>query len=238
MSDMKGFPARMEFTPVPSPFLGLLLREMDDLAELKCALRIFWHLHQKRGEVRWVGVAELLGDPVVTGALSQAEQPATVEALQRVLDRLRERGVLLLVGPAGVQRVLLDTPQNRRQVSTLQEAGPWAPMHRGLVAQGDDARSNIFRLYEENVGLLTPLIAEELKDAEATYPEAWVREAFQEAVRSTNKRSWKYIASILERWAQEGRGDGEPGRRPKEIGAKEYLRRYGAPGAGPSHREG
>ena len=31
---------------------------------------------------------------------------------------------------------------------------------------------NIFTMYEENIGLLTPMIAEELRDAEKTYPEA------------------------------------------------------------------
>ncbi|HAL47899.1 MAG TPA: DNA replication protein DnaD, partial [Dehalococcoidia bacterium] len=36
------------------------------------------------------------------------------------------------------------------------------------------------------------------------------------AVRQ-NKRSWRYIASILERWEREGRGDGKSGRYTKKT---------------------
>src|SRR5690348_6777256 len=43
-------------------------------------------------------------------------------------------------------------------------------------------RPNIFVLYEQNIGLLTPLIAEELKDASSQYPMEWIEAAFREAV--------------------------------------------------------
>ena len=39
-------------------------------------------------------------------------------------------------------------------------------------------RPNIFALYEQNIGLLTPLIAEDLKDAINHYPEEWIEAAF------------------------------------------------------------
>jgi len=57
-------------------------------------------------------------------------------------------------------------------------------------------RPNIFILYEQNIGLLTPPIADELRQAEQTYPAGWIEEAFREAV-SLNKRSWRYIRAIL-----------------------------------------
>ena len=215
----QGFPARMEYTPVPSPFLGLLLREISDMAELKCALRIFWHLHQKRTALRCVSLLELREDPVIA---------MRGKALARVLEGLVQRGVFLVASLEGQEVVLLNTPQNRgaleRKNGMLLEEVPGDGEALGPPLEKPP---NIFRLYEENVGLLTPMIAEELKEVEATYPEAWVREAFQESVRQ-NKRSLSYITRILERWAQEGRGDGEPGRRPKEIGAEEYRQRYGA----------
>lgn len=65
-------------------------------------------------------------------------------------------------------------------------------------------RPNIFVLYEQNIGLLTPLIAEELKDAARQYPMEWVEAAFREAVHH-NKRKWSYIRAILRRWETEGR---------------------------------
>jgi hypothetical protein len=54
------------------------------------------------------------------------------------------------------------------------------------------------------------MIAEELKEAEDTYPAEWIEQAVKEAV-SLNIRKWRYIASILERWAAEGKDDGKAG---------------------------
>ena len=65
---------------------------------------------------------------------------------------------------------------------------------------------NVFRLYEQNIGLLTPLIAERIVGALERYPGAWIEEAIAEAV-TYNRRNWRYIARILENWAVAGRGD-------------------------------
>ena len=68
------------------------------------------------------------------------------------------------------------------------------------------SRPNIFTLYEQNIGLLTPPNADELRPAEQIYPVGWIEEAFSEAV-ALNKRSWRYIHAILERWRTQGRGE-------------------------------
>ncbi len=65
-------------------------------------------------------------------------------------------------------------------------------------------RPNIFVLYEQNIGLLSPLLADELKDAADQYPAEWIEAAFREAVQH-NKRKWSYIRAILRRWETEGR---------------------------------
>ena len=65
-------------------------------------------------------------------------------------------------------------------------------------------RPNIFVLYEQNIGLLSPLIADELKDAADQYPAEWIEVAFREAVLH-NKRKWSYIRAILRRWETEGK---------------------------------
>jgi DnaD/phage-associated family protein len=61
------------------------------------------------------------------------------------------------------------------------------------------------------------MIADELREAEELYPLEWLEDAFREAV-GQNKRSWRYIARILERWEREGRSNGEPGRHLKKAG--------------------
>jgi DnaD/phage-associated family protein len=90
-------------------------------------------------------------------------------------------------------------------------------------------RPSIFSLYEQNVGLLTPLLAEQLADAERHYPPDWIEAAFIEAVNH-NKRSWSYVRRILETWEQEGRAHGNgklgPGGRRStgHLDPDKYLR--------------
>jgi DnaD/phage-associated family protein len=85
----------------------------------------------------------------------------------------------------------------------------------------DIIKPNIFRLYEENIGPLTPLIADSLRDAQQTYPEEWINEAIQIAV-GNNVRRWNYIERILSRWQEEGR-DGTDRRNTQED-YKRYLK--------------
>jgi DNA replication protein len=92
---------------------------------------------------------------------------------------------------------------------------------------GETLVINIFALYEQNIGIITPMIAEELKEAEKIYPAYWIEEAFKEAV-ALNKRSWRYIARILERWASEGKDSGEHKRDIEKGGPDKYVKgKYG-----------
>jgi hypothetical protein len=51
-----------------------------------------------------------------------------------------------------------------------------APLPEAAAAAA--GRPNIFSLYERNIGLLQPLLVEELEEAEKLYPMDWVEEAF------------------------------------------------------------
>jgi DnaD/phage-associated family protein len=82
-------------------------------------------------------------------------------------------------------------------------------------------RPNIFVLYEQNIGLLTPLIAEELRDAEKTYPADWIEEAFRIAVEQ-NARRWRYVRGVLERWAEKGKDSGGEKRERRWYTEEEY----------------
>jgi DnaD/phage-associated family protein len=126
--------------------------------------------------------------------------------------------------------LFLNTPAHRQLVARLArgeqrlELGP-APPPAVLPAR----RPTIFELYEQNVGLLTPLLVEELREAAETYPPDWLEEAFREAV-GYNRRHWRYVRRILEKWATEGRGDrGVAGGRPQAPrDSRRYLEgRYG-----------
>jgi DnaD/phage-associated family protein len=84
----------------------------------------------------------------------------------------------------------------------------------GLPVELTEKR-NIYQLYEANIGPLTPMIAETLRDAEDAYPNAWIEEALEIAV-AKNVRNWRYIAAILERWQNEGKDERKDRQDPQE----------------------
>lgn len=71
-------------------------------------------------------------------------------------------------------------------------------------------RPTIFRLYEQNIGLLSPIITDQLIQAMERYPRDWIEDAIGEAV-AYNRRNWRYIQRILQNWAATGRTSERPG---------------------------
>jgi DnaD/phage-associated family protein len=85
-------------------------------------------------------------------------------------------------------------------------------------------RPDVFGLYEQNIGMVTPILADRLTEALQSYPEEWIQDAIAESV-AYNRRSWRYIQRILENWSTEGRAD-ETNRRDheKHLDSEKYLR--------------
>jgi len=63
---------------------------------------------------------------------------------------------------------------------------------------------NIFKIYESEVGGLTPIISDMLKDVEKDYPDGWFKKAVTEAHKSTTRITLNYLLAILKRWKAEG----------------------------------
>jgi DnaD/phage-associated family protein len=80
----------------------------------------------------------------------------------------------------------------------------------------------VFTLYEQNIGPLTPLIADELRDIESDYPAEWIEEAVREAVEN-NARSLRYIIRVLENWKTQGKVDRGKNRGNTEKDRRRYL---------------
>ena len=223
-----GFPPRVRLTPVPNPLFGPLLEQIDDLAELKCTLRVIWLLHAKREYPRYVTHDEVLADRVLAKGLATDGRDPQSE-IERALGLAVRRGTLAIavVGEGDARRRLyvLNTEADRRALGQRLGDGASIPAADDLEPLPNaEERPNVFALYEDNIGILNPMIAEELKEAEESYPPAWIEDAFREAVEN-NKRSWRYVASMLDRWEREGRSDGGPGRYPKTAGYQKYFRR-------------
>jgi DnaD/phage-associated family protein len=108
-------------------------------------------------------------------------------------------------GPARRDWYFANSARGRQAVDDLL-AGKWTPAEADEPLLLQSERPNIFVLYEQNIGPLAPLLAEELMEAEDQYPASWIEDAFQEAVE-LNVRNWRYIQRILERWSKEGKED-------------------------------
>jgi DnaD/phage-associated family protein len=87
----------------------------------------------------------------------------------------------------------------------------------------EEGRNPLFDLYQNNISMLTPRIADWLEEAEKTYTFEWVSEAITIAARNGAK-SWNYCESILKRWKQEGKSE-RPGKK-KSAAASDDPNRY------------
>jgi len=204
-----GFPAgKGRSVTLPESFFTDLLPLIDDVAELKATLACLRRLSSKPGAIRWVTRAELNGER----GLDEAD-------LAQGLDRAVARGTLLRVrdSASGETLYFANTERGRAAVAVIERGAPITTVE--LVKE----RANIFRLYEQTVGALTPLIADELREAEKDYPAAWIEEAFREAARQ-NARSWAYVKKILENRGRRGQRD-ETGQRDVGREWQEFLNR-------------
>jgi DnaD/phage-associated family protein len=215
-----GFPpGRYRTTPLPSQFFSDLLPAIDHLGELKVTLYAFWCLGQQEGERRFLRLRVMRQDEILQSALGGGANPGSL--LEDSLERAVARGTLLHVpspSPEGPEDYyFLNTPKGRESAEAL-ERGEWSPDPKAPLPRLARERPNLFRKYEENIGPLTPHIAEVLRDAEKEYPAGWVEEAIGLAVEG-NVRSWRYVSAILERWKAEGRREGKP----QEMDAHRYV---------------
>jgi DNA replication protein len=232
MEQFKGFPAKSQFTAVPNAFFSTLLPQISDIAELKTTLHIFQTLYQKRGYPRFTSYRELLGNKSLMSSLKTAERPLD-EALRNALETATKRGTILHLAldrdgtPEDIY--MLNDEPGRRTMARI-ESG--ALKLDGLELKepaliDDEEPPNIVTLYEQNIGILEPMVSEYLRDALKTYPESWIRYAIKEAV-ALNKRSWRYIERILERWTTEGRDDGTYRGDSKKTDPDKYIKgKYG-----------
>ncbi len=232
MNHFNGFPARMEFTPLPNLFFSQLLPQIDDINELKTTLHILWALYRKRGYPRFVTYNELLGDTSLVSSLKKTAKTAD-EALSNALKMAAGRGTILhltcdLDGKPE-EIYFLNTQSDRQAMAKIQNGKLKLPGLKARVVAGIWAEQlpDIFTLYEQNIGMLTPMIAEELREAEKLYPETWIKDAIKEAVNQ-NKRKWSYISAILERWSTEGKSYGAYKRDTEKEDPDKYIKgRYG-----------
>ena len=224
MTAFEGFPAgELAYNKIPTIFFQRIMVQVDDLGELKVILFALWYLGQQESKTAAIAYETFCGDRLLLQSLGSHPQSTLDAALARAVGR----GVLLkqdagpTLGdstlPVGVY-YFLNSPEGQAAARAVQE-GRWHPM----LSSSDPValelnRPNIYSLYEENIGPLTPMIAEDLREAEQSYAAEWIEEAIHIAVQN-NVRRWRYVEAILRGWKEEGRHEEDRGKPEKD-----YLR--------------
>ncbi len=219
-----GFPPGRQSTfSIPSTFISELLPLIEDVAELKVTLYALWAVQQREGRFRYLRRRDFANNPAFMAGLAGLEfEPGAV--LDDALASACERKTLLcaeVVLGEGVERLyFINTELGRTAVEQI-ERGNWQPGDEAFPVEIMPERPNIYRLYEANIGPLTPMIAEALRDAEHEFPAGWLEEAVRIAVHS-NARSWRFIQAILDRWQKEGKRH-EVDQRPAERDGRRHT---------------
>jgi len=206
----KGFSDSESFTQLPDTFFQKLLAEIEDAAELKVTLFFLWRVQHMEGPFRALGQADF----------EQKALGLSPDEIAAGLESAVQRGSILRAERDADVFYFLNSPRGRAAAEAfahgiLRESAE-------LMSAAVVERPNIFKLYEENIGPLTPMIADMLKDAEETYSQEWIAEALEIAIKN-NVRNWKYVEAILKRWKEQGKHEGKD-RQDAGKGSERYTK--------------
>lgn len=223
-----GFPnGKVHLIQIPSLFFEDLMLQIESRSELLITLQAFWLLDQLEGTFRFIKIKDFLSDKRFINSLAKDTKSANQLLLQG-LEQAVNRGTFITacVNIKGRDETcyFLNSPKGRAAVRAI-TSGQWTPSDDSASPTDlPEVLPNIFRLYEENIGPITPLLAEALGEAEETYPPQWIEDAIRIAVER-NKRNWRYAEAILKKWHVEGR-DAKEDHTQDQQNSPEDRRRY------------
>lgn len=207
-TSFEGFPKQDKLTLVPESFFTELLPQIDDFAELQVTLWALWALQQREGHYRYLRAQDFATSDTLRQFLPQ---PA---ALTATLARCVARGSLIEVQVStGDMLYFMNTERGREACEAIRQGQ--LILHDHEQVEILPPRPTVYRLYEQEIGLLTPLIAESLQELERDYSADWLREAITLAAEKQAKHL-RYIRAVLEGWRKQGKGT-------HEVAAKSQL---------------
>ena len=212
---------------VPEALFSDLLPVIDDLGELKVTLFAIWYLGSQVKEPRFLRYTEMLKDERLMAGFGDSYGIQKM-ALSRALQFAINRGTLLCVGNVGDSHDSIYFPNSAEGKAAFEglAAHKWDPDQMdSFPAKLQPERPNIYSLYEQNIGPLTPILSETLQEAEKDYPLDWIEDAIRIAVVK-NVRTWRYVEAILRSWKEKGR-DGTDRETTEENRKRDSEGKYG-----------
>jgi len=219
MTKFSGFlPGKQPTFAVYAQFISDLLPLIDNVTELKVTLYAMWAIQQREGTFRYLLRRDFTANTVfVAGVGGEA---ALDEGLTRACARESLLCAKVELGETPERLYFINTEMGRAAFEQVR-LGLWQPGSERLPVEILPERPNIYRLYEDHFGQLTPMIADMLKDTEKDFPLSWIIEAMRIAV-AKNVRNWRFVQAILDRWQREGKGNAVD-QRPDERDGKRYI---------------
>jgi len=212
---------KKEFTGIPDVFFRELLPNLKDINEIKLCLLILWKAYTIGDFGMPITAANILLDEIFISGLESSDG-GTEKLITEILEKAVVDNILLKINNESNEKpniYFINSPRGRKAAS--EKSRNAQPTKITL----DHIQPNIFRLYQENIGPLTPIIADALREAIDIYPVEWIKEAIQIAVQN-NVRRWRYVESILDRWQKEGR-DGTDRKHDQEDYRRYIKGEYG-----------
>ncbi|HCG91633.1 MAG TPA: hypothetical protein DEZ08_07335 [Dehalococcoidia bacterium] len=211
-----------------SSFFEMMIEQVDDSKELKVILTMYYLLQKVNGYPKIINQSDILSNSLLNRGLYENKQQ-----IRSGLNAVINRGIFTQLSRLDEENSqIYYSLNNEKDLDELLLNGYNVinSDHSPVVPQTQSKKPNIvnpniFQLYENNIGTITPSISEELKESEQMYPPDWIQEAFDIAV-SASKNNWKYIHTILKRWKHEGKKDGKFRRHIKASGSNKHLDEY------------
>ncbi len=191
------------------------LGAFTELGQTKICLYFLWRQSHADDKLVTLRRNDLLLD---LDLMSNFGQP---EELDNALLLAVQSGFILAYDDGtGNPAYCVNTPQGKEFIRAVAEGREMISVSPASI----NKRPNIYELYEQNFGLLTPMVGQILAGLEAEYPPGWIVDAMAVGVKM-NKKNLKYIEAILKRWKEEGRGEKPVRPDPEKSSAGDESRR-------------
>lgn len=209
----EGFVAGGAAVTLPAQLFTEVLPTIEDEAELRVTLYAFYAVGRERGALRAVRASALLRETPLLRSLHVRDAEEARPLVRGALEAAIARGTLLAVAlDDGDTLVLVNNEAGRRALPRIQSgalAVPGAAPAR-TAPPSLDRPVRPAQVYEQEIGALSPSIADAIARASERWPEDWIIDALRLAA-ARNARSWRYAEAVLERWETEGKDDGATG---------------------------
>lgn len=227
-------------TNIPNNLIKYIIDDINDETDIKCVLRLVYLISSQPKSTPWITYPDFIRDEFMSNNTIKTQKTSlslkkhlSMGALLSLIKKELVLSQVILIKNMPTRILALNL------TSTIEVLSKYETTIQNSARITDDIKktfkeieeqfqvTNVFTLYEKNIGPLNPMIVDKLKEASTIYPHRWIIDAFNESVRN-NKKTWNYISAILKQKAypeniQNGRNNGQPIGNIKKNAPKKFL---------------